>query len=64
MKTTKTRVAYGTYIGENKENQGKEFFLGDTVKQALKANMMVRDYEKKLIEQNPQLEIKIRIECL
>lgn len=54
---TKIRVAYGTH----KEN-GNAYLLGDTMKMALGANMMVRDYEKRLIELNPQLDIEIRIE--
>ena len=53
----KTRIAY-MYLKETGELRGTE----DTVKSALKANMMVRDYEKSLIELNPQLDIKIRVE--
>jgi len=52
----KTRRAYGT------DASGKVYDLGDTVDQALKANMMVRDFEKELIRINPQLKIEIRIE--
>jgi len=52
----KTRRAYGTGAS------GKVYDLGDTVDQALKANMMVRDFEKELIRINPQLKIEIRIE--
>lgn len=53
----KTRIAYGYGKGS-----GKLYYLGDTVDAALKANMMVRDYEQKLRELNPQLEIIIKIE--
>lgn len=58
MKTRglKTRVAYG------KGKDGKIYILGDTLEAALKANMMVRDYENELIRMNPQLEITIKIE--
>lgn len=56
MYKVKTRMAYG--IHEN----GKTYFLGDTVMAALKANMMVSEYEKALIEANPQLKITIRVE--
>lgn len=54
---TKTRIAYG-YHKETKQL----YNLGDTVKQALDANMMVRDFEKELVRLNPQLEITIKIE--
>lgn len=53
----KTRIAYGIHKGS-----GKLYDLGDTVDAALKANMMVRDYEQKLRELNPNLEIIIKIE--
>ena len=53
----KTRKAYGTH-----KESGKVFFLGDTVAKALDANMMVRDYEKKLIKLNPQLNIVFKVE--
>lgn len=53
----KTRIAYGYH-----KESGKCFDLGDTVAQALKSNMMVRDYEKELIKLNPQLDIVIKIE--
>jgi hypothetical protein len=56
MKPIKTRHAYGTHAN------GNVYDLGDTVANALKANMMVRDYERKLIEYNPQLKIEIKIE--
>jgi hypothetical protein len=52
----KTRRAYG------KHANGNTYDLGDTIEQALKANMMYRDYEKQLIALNPQLEITIKIE--
>ena len=52
----KTRVAYGTH-----EN-GNMYRLCDTVNEALKANMMVRDYEKQLVNLNPQLKITFKIE--
>ena len=54
---TKTRVAYGT-----SKATGEVFYLGDTVKAALDCNEMVRDYEKKLIANNQDLEITIKIE--
>jgi cell fate (sporulation/competence/biofilm development) regulator YmcA (YheA/YmcA/DUF963 family) len=53
----KTRRAYGYH-----EATGKLFDLGDTVEAALKANMMVREYEKDLVKVNPQLKITIKIE--
>lgn len=53
----KTRVAYGWH-----KESGKLYILGDTVDAALKANMMVREYEKELIKLNPQLEISFKIE--
>lgn len=53
----KTRIAYGYH-----KETGKLFNLGDTIKQALKANMMYREYEKALIEANPQLEITFKVE--
>ncbi|EIW19894.1 MULTISPECIES: hypothetical protein [Pelosinus] len=53
---TKTRVAYGVHAN------GNTYRLEDTVESALKANMMVRDYEKKLIELNPQLKITFKVE--
>ena len=53
----KTRVAYGFH-----KETGKLFNLGDTIEQALKANMMYRDYEKQLVKLNPQLEITFKIE--
>ncbi len=52
----KTRIAYG----EGKD--GTIYRLCDTIDEALKANMMFRDYEKELIKQNPQLKITVRIE--
>ena len=52
----KTRKAYGTH------KNGKTFFLGDTVADALKANMMVSEYEKELVKINPQLDIEFRVE--
>ena len=56
---TKTRIAYGYH-----KESGKLFILGDTINQALKANMMYRDYEKALIATNPQLEITFKIESV
>lgn len=53
----KTRRAYGYH-----KESGKLFDLGDTVEDALKANMMVSDYEKELVRINPQLEITFKIE--
>lgn len=53
----KTRVAYGYH-----RDSGRLLILGDTVEAALKANMMVRDYEKALIAANPQLEITVKVE--
>lgn len=52
----KTRIAYGTY------SDGRVFNLGDTVKAALAANMMVKDYEASLIKANPQLKIEFKVE--
>lgn len=57
MKSNKTRVAYG-YL----KKTGKLVVRMDTLKEALKANMMVRDYEKEFIKANPQLDIKIAVE--
>lgn len=54
---TKTRIAYGYH-----KESGRLLRLEDTVEGALRANMMVRDYEKDLIMRNPQLEITIKIE--
>jgi hypothetical protein len=54
---TKTRIAYGYHKGS-----GKLYDLGDTIENALKANMMYREYEKQLIAANPQLEITFKIE--
>jgi len=53
----KTRKAYGYH-----KETAQLFDLGDTVTQSLKANMMVKDFENKLIESNPQLEITFKIE--
>ena len=53
----KTRIAYGYH-----KETGQLFNLGDTIEQALKANMMYRDYEKELVKLNPQLEITFKIE--
>lgn len=53
----KTRIAYGVL-----KNTGKLVMTEDTVKEALKANMMFRDYEKELVKLNPQLEITFKIE--
>lgn len=57
MTRVKTRVAYG-YL----KSTDRLIMTEDTVKEALRANMMVRDYEKELIRLNPQLDIKIIIE--
>ena len=56
MRKTKTRIAYGEHANGNIYN------LGDTVDGALKANMMVKDYEKELVKLNPQLKISFKIE--
>lgn len=53
----KTRIAYGVL-----KSTGKLVMTQDTIQEALKANMMYRDYEKRLIELNPQLEITFKIE--
>lgn len=53
----KTRIAYGYH-----RETGRLLNLGDTVEGALKANMMVKDFEKALKEANPQLEITVKIE--
>ena len=52
----KTRKAYGTH-----KETGKIFDLGDTVDAALKASMMVKDYEKALVVANPQMEINFKV---
>jgi len=52
----KTRKAYGIDV------HGNICLLGDTVANALKENMMVTEYEKRLIELNPHLKIEIRVE--
>lgn len=57
MKAIKTRVAYARHI-----ETGEMVALCDTIDEALKANMMVRDFEKRLIELNPQLEITFKVE--
>ena len=57
MKSLRTRRAYGYH-----KETGKLLDLGDTVDAALKANMMVRDYESSLIKANPQLDIAFKIE--
>ena len=57
MKQLKTRRAYGIH-----KTTGKNFDLGDTIDNALKANMLRTDYEKALIAANPQLEITFKIE--
>lgn len=54
----KTRRAYGYH-----KTTGKLLDLGDTITQALQANMMLRDFEKQLIALNPGLEITIKIEA-
>ncbi len=56
MRKMKTRIAYGEHANGNIYN------LGDTVEGALKANMMVKDYEKELVRINPQLKITFRVE--
>ena len=48
----KTRIAYAT------DSKGNIYNLGDTIEQALKANMMYRDFEKELMKHNPQLKIE------
>ena len=53
---SKTRVAY--YIDEG----GNPQLLGDTIDAALEANITVKEYERQLIESNPDLEIIINIE--
>lgn len=58
MYTRKTRVAYAI----PKDKSTEQYRLCDTVDEALKANMLVKDYEKQLIESNPQLDITIVIE--
>ena len=52
---SKTRIAYA-------EGENGMYKLCDTIEEALKANMMFRDYEKQLIKLNPQLKIIIKIE--
>ena len=53
----KTRRAFGYH-----KQTGKLLDLGDTIDGALKANMMVKDFEKELIRINPQLDITFKIE--
>jgi hypothetical protein len=53
----KTRVAYGVL-----KSTGKLVMTEDTIKEALKANMMFREYEKELVRLNPQLDITFKIE--
>ena len=57
MKATKTRMAYG-YL----KTTGELIASWDLLNEALKVNMMIRDFEKKLIAANPQLEFKIIVE--
>jgi hypothetical protein len=57
MSKMKTRIAYG-YLLET----GNLILAQDTVKEALRANMMVRDYEKRLVELNPQLRFEFKVE--
>lgn len=59
MYKNKTRVAYATLKGVSNTNV---FRLCDTVEEALKANMHVRDYEKQLVEVNPKLNITFKVE--
>jgi len=51
----KTRIAYA-------EGENGMYKLCDTIEEALKANMMFRDYEKQLIKLNPELKIIVKIE--
>jgi len=51
-----TRKAFGYHRAT-----GKLFDLGDTVEQALKANMLCKDFEKELVKINPQLEITFKV---
>jgi hypothetical protein len=53
----KTRIAYAVL-----KSTGKLVMTEDTVNEALRANMMVRDYEKELVRLNPQLDITFKIE--
>jgi len=55
----KTRIAYGTH-----KETGNTQRLCDTIEEALKVNMMYRDFEKQLIKANPQLDIKFKIEII
>lgn len=59
MYKMKTRVAYFAPKGSTQNEFCK---LCDTVEEALKANMLVKDYEKQLIELNPQFNIIFKIE--
>jgi hypothetical protein len=56
MARFKTRIATGTH-----KETGTIYNLGDTIEQALDANMTFRDFERQLIAANPQLDIKISI---
>lgn len=53
----KTRVLYG-YL----RSSGKLVVRFDLVEEALKFNMMVRDYEEEFIKVNPQLDVKVKVE--
>jgi len=59
MYETRSRHAYGVYIGDFIDNRGKVYYLGDMVSEAAAAGMDTREYEKELANANPQLYIII-----
>lgn len=52
----KTRMAFMTL-----KSTGKLIATEDTVAEALRVNMMVRDYEAELVKLNPQLDIEFKV---
>lgn len=54
----KTRNAYG------KDDQGNWFFMGDMLEEALSCNMMLNEYCKKVVAENPTVEIEFRVEAV
>lgn len=57
MLNPKTRRAFATH-----KTSGKKFILcDDTVRESLKAHVLVKDYEKKLVMENPHLNITFKV---